>query len=229
MKVECADRLDPAEAAAWDSVAGAARLRCPFLGWTWQTHWAAVFAEGRRLDVRYVRDADGRVLAILPLYETESGALELLGGAEVSDYLDLRKAPPRADPQDPTLRAGSPRRPRRRRPRSRGRGRAARRLPGAAPALARGQGEVHGRADGALFSRRAAGARRARRRRALVPRDGGGPHRLLRVSRVGRHGRPVQLRLRPRGRLAVTGPRVAVTPDPRRDRARPRALRLSPR
>ena len=89
MKIECADRLDPAEASAWDAVAGAARLRCPFLGWTWQTHWAAVFAEGRRLDVRYVRDADGRVLAILPLYETESGALELLGGAEVSDYLDL--------------------------------------------------------------------------------------------------------------------------------------------
>jgi len=89
VKIECADRLDPGEAAAWDAVAGAARLRCPFLGWTWQTHWAAVFAEGRRLDVRYVRDADGRVLAILPLYETESGALELLGGAEVSDYLDL--------------------------------------------------------------------------------------------------------------------------------------------
>ena len=68
MKVECADRLDPAEASAWDAVAGAARLICPFLGWTWQANWAAVFAEGRRLDVRYVRDAEGRVLAILPLY-----------------------------------------------------------------------------------------------------------------------------------------------------------------
>src|SRR5882724_887843 len=89
VKVECADRLDAAEASAWDGVAGAARLRCPFLGWTWQANWAAVFAEGRRLDVRYVRDAEGRVLAILPLYETESGAPELLGGAEVSDYLLL--------------------------------------------------------------------------------------------------------------------------------------------
>ena len=89
MKIECADHLDAAEASAWDVVAGAARLRSPFLSWAWQSHWAAVFAEGRRLDVRHVRDADGRLVAILPLYETEPGALELLGGAEVSDYLDL--------------------------------------------------------------------------------------------------------------------------------------------
>src|SRR6267378_3904150 len=89
VKVECADHLDAAEASAWDAVAGAARLRPPFLSWTWQSHWAAVFAEGRRLDVRHVRDADGRLVAILPLYETEPGPLELLGGAEVSDYLDL--------------------------------------------------------------------------------------------------------------------------------------------
>jgi CelD/BcsL family acetyltransferase involved in cellulose biosynthesis len=89
MKVESADRLDPAEASAWDAVAGAARLRAPFLGWTWQHHWAAVFAEGRRLDVRRVLDADGALVAILPLYETGPGAWELLGGADVSDYLDL--------------------------------------------------------------------------------------------------------------------------------------------
>ena len=89
MKIECADHLDPSEAAAWDAVADAARLRSPFLGWTWQSHWAEVFAEGRRLDVRHVRDADGRLVAILPLCETAPGALELLGGAEVSDYLDL--------------------------------------------------------------------------------------------------------------------------------------------
>jgi CelD/BcsL family acetyltransferase involved in cellulose biosynthesis len=88
-KAESADRLDPSEAAAWDAVAAAAARRSPFLSWAWQHHWAAVFAEGRRLDVRHVRDADGRLVAILPLYETEPGALELLGGADVSDYLDL--------------------------------------------------------------------------------------------------------------------------------------------
>jgi CelD/BcsL family acetyltransferase involved in cellulose biosynthesis len=88
-KVESADRLDASEAAAWDAVADAARRRSPFLGWTWQRHWAAVFAEGRRLDVRHVRDADGRLVALLPLYETEPGVFELVGGADVSDYLDL--------------------------------------------------------------------------------------------------------------------------------------------
>jgi CelD/BcsL family acetyltransferase involved in cellulose biosynthesis len=87
-KAESADRLDPSEAAAWDAVAAAGR-RSPFLTWAWQHHWAAVFGEGRRLDIRHVRDADGRLVAILPLYESEPGTLELLGGAEVSDYLDL--------------------------------------------------------------------------------------------------------------------------------------------
>lgn len=89
MKIESADRLDPAEASAWDAVADSARFRSPFLGWTWQSRWAAVFAEGLRLDVRRVLDADGRLAAILPLYETGPGAWELVGGAEVSDYLDL--------------------------------------------------------------------------------------------------------------------------------------------
>ncbi len=89
MKVESADRLDAAEAAAWDAVADRARVRSPFLGFTWQRRWAEVFAEGRRLDVRRVLDAEGRLVAILPLYETAPGAWELLGGAEVSDYLDL--------------------------------------------------------------------------------------------------------------------------------------------
>jgi CelD/BcsL family acetyltransferase involved in cellulose biosynthesis len=89
VKVESVDRLAVTEAPAWDAVADAARLRSPFLGWTWQSQWAAVFAEGRRLDVRLVRDAEGRLVAILPLYEIAPGTWELLGGADVSDYLDL--------------------------------------------------------------------------------------------------------------------------------------------
>ena len=88
-KAESADRLDPSEGAAWDAVAAAATRRSPFLSWAWQHHWAEVFAEGRRLDVRHVRDADGRLVAILPLHETGPGELELLGGADVSDYLDV--------------------------------------------------------------------------------------------------------------------------------------------
>src|SRR3989441_246318 len=118
---------------------------------------------------------------------------------------------------------------RRRRPRPRRRGGAARRLPRAAPPLARGQGQVHGRADGALLPRGAPRPRRARWHRALVPRSRRGAGRLLRVPRVGRHRRPLQLRLRSRARRALARARAALARDPRRDRARPRALRLPAR
>jgi CelD/BcsL family acetyltransferase involved in cellulose biosynthesis len=89
VKTESVDRLDAAEAPAWETLTAAARLGAPFVGWTWQSHWAAVFAEGCRLDVRRVLDDDGRLVAILPLYETGTGTFELIGGADVSDYLDL--------------------------------------------------------------------------------------------------------------------------------------------
>ena len=89
MKVESADRLESVGAEAWDALCAAARVRSPFLSWTWQRHWASVFATDRRLDVRLVTDAEGGLVAVLPLYETAPGVMELIGGADVSDYLDL--------------------------------------------------------------------------------------------------------------------------------------------
>jgi CelD/BcsL family acetyltransferase involved in cellulose biosynthesis len=97
VKVESADRLESVGAEAWDALLAAARLRSPFLSWTWQHHWAAAFVPDRRLDVRRVVDADGALVAVLPLYEAEPGVLELIGGADVSDYLDLLA---RADQED---------------------------------------------------------------------------------------------------------------------------------
>jgi CelD/BcsL family acetyltransferase involved in cellulose biosynthesis len=88
VKVEPADQLESVGPEAWDSLLAVSRLRSPFLSWTWQAHWAAVFAADRRLDVRRV-DADGELVAVLPLYEATPGTLELIGGADVSDYLDL--------------------------------------------------------------------------------------------------------------------------------------------
>lgn len=89
MKVESADRLEAIDPQAWDALVAASRLRSPFLSWTWQRHWVAAFAADRRLDVRRVVDAEGGLVAVLPLYEVEPGVLELVGGAAVSDYLDL--------------------------------------------------------------------------------------------------------------------------------------------
>jgi CelD/BcsL family acetyltransferase involved in cellulose biosynthesis len=89
VKVECADRLESVGSGAWDELLAAARLRSPFLSWTWQHHWVSVFAPDRRLEIRRVVEADGALVGVLPLYEATSGALELIGGADVSDYLDL--------------------------------------------------------------------------------------------------------------------------------------------
>ena len=89
MKVELADRLEAVGATAWDRLHAGARLRSPFLSWIWQTHWASAFAADRRLDIRRVTDGEGSLVAVLPLYEEAPGVFRMLGGADVSDYLDL--------------------------------------------------------------------------------------------------------------------------------------------
>ncbi|MBI1737357.1 MAG: GNAT family N-acetyltransferase [Candidatus Rokubacteria bacterium] len=89
MKVETLDRLEAIGPAAWSALHERARLRSPFLTYAWQREWTRAFAAGRRLDIRTVKDADGQLVAVLPLYETPDGVLELVGGPDVSDYLDL--------------------------------------------------------------------------------------------------------------------------------------------
>jgi CelD/BcsL family acetyltransferase involved in cellulose biosynthesis len=89
MKVLVHDRLEAVGAPAWDRLVAATRLRSPFLSWTWQSEWARVFAEDRRLEIRCVEDGSGSLVALLPLYESASGTWQILGGADISDYLDL--------------------------------------------------------------------------------------------------------------------------------------------
>lgn len=89
MKVLLHDRLDAVGAPAWDALVAASRLRSPFLFWTWQSEWVRAFADGRRLEIRCVEDGAGNLVALLPLYESTPGTMQLVGGADVSDYLDL--------------------------------------------------------------------------------------------------------------------------------------------
>jgi CelD/BcsL family acetyltransferase involved in cellulose biosynthesis len=89
VKVSIRDRLEAVGAPAWDGLVAASRLQSPFLSWTWQCEWSRTFAEDRRLEIRCVEDGGGSLVALLPLYESSSGSLEILGGADVSDYLDL--------------------------------------------------------------------------------------------------------------------------------------------
>jgi CelD/BcsL family acetyltransferase involved in cellulose biosynthesis len=89
LKVDVHDRLEAVGAAGWDRLHAASRLRSPFLSFTWQEAWTDAFLSARRLEVRAVKDADGSLVAVLPLYEAASGVMELVGGADVSDYLDV--------------------------------------------------------------------------------------------------------------------------------------------
>lgn len=88
MKVEVHGDLEAIGRDGWDALVAAARLRAPFLSWTWQQEWARVFAGGR-LGIRRVVDDGGETAALLPLYEAAPGVWRLIGGVDISDYLDL--------------------------------------------------------------------------------------------------------------------------------------------
>jgi len=88
VKVDVHDRLEAVGEGAWNELHARTGLRSPFLTWIWQREWAEVFAAGHRLEIWRVADAGGLV-ALLPLYEAEAGVFRILGGVEISDYLDL--------------------------------------------------------------------------------------------------------------------------------------------
>jgi CelD/BcsL family acetyltransferase involved in cellulose biosynthesis len=88
VKVDVHDRLEAIGPAAWNTLLRASRIPSPFLSWTWQREWVRTFVTGG-LEIRRIEDDDGRLLGVLPLYEREAGMWALVGGADISDYLDL--------------------------------------------------------------------------------------------------------------------------------------------
>jgi CelD/BcsL family acetyltransferase involved in cellulose biosynthesis len=89
VKVEVEARLEAIGPVAWNDLHRDSALRSPFLTWTWQTEWVRSFGDGRRLEICKVLDGAGRLLAVLPLYEAEVDVFRIIGGTDVSDYLDL--------------------------------------------------------------------------------------------------------------------------------------------
>ena len=89
MKTDVLDGLDAVGPAAWQALHAASEPRSPFVSWIWQSEWARAFAPSDRLEIRRVSDDAGRLLGLLPLYEAEPGVFRLIGGVDVSDYLDL--------------------------------------------------------------------------------------------------------------------------------------------
>lgn len=89
MKVVVHHRLEAVGRAAWENLRAASRLRAPYLSWIWQTEWVQAFASDRRLQIHAVEDAGGALIGVLPLFDAGAGVFRVIGGAEVSDYLDV--------------------------------------------------------------------------------------------------------------------------------------------
>jgi CelD/BcsL family acetyltransferase involved in cellulose biosynthesis len=89
MKVEALPSFDGLDEARWNALLGRARHPSLFLSWQWQTAWAQAFLAGRSLHLMQVTDDAGTLVGLLPLYEDSHGVRRLVGGVDVSDYLDL--------------------------------------------------------------------------------------------------------------------------------------------
>lgn len=89
MKIEVLEGLDAVGPSAWQALHAATALRSPFLSWTWQSAWARAFVPHDRLEVHRVTDDGGHLIGLLPLYEAGPAVFRLVGGTDVSDYLDL--------------------------------------------------------------------------------------------------------------------------------------------
>lgn len=89
MKVEVLDGFDQVGTPAWGDLLARAADAVPFLSWPWQTLWWEAFADERKLQILRVSDPSDGTVGLLPLYEKVPGIWQLIGGAEVSDYLDV--------------------------------------------------------------------------------------------------------------------------------------------
>ena len=89
MKVEAFDRFEAVGEARWSDLLAQSASPAPFLSWPWQTLWWEAFGDGRRLWILGVADSSGALAGLLPLYEKVPGLWQLVGGVDISDYLDL--------------------------------------------------------------------------------------------------------------------------------------------
>ena len=89
MKVDALADFASLDEKRWNALLERSRLPSVFLTWQWQTRWAQAFVGTRPLQLLSVSDDDTGLLGLLPLYEETPGRFWILGGVDVSDYLDL--------------------------------------------------------------------------------------------------------------------------------------------
>jgi len=89
MKVETLPGFEALDEERWNALLGRAGHPSVFLSWQWQTAWTRAFLGGRPLHLLRVSDDAGTLAGLLPLYDQAEGVRRLVGGVDVSDYLDL--------------------------------------------------------------------------------------------------------------------------------------------
>ena len=89
MKIDALPGLAALDEGRWNTLLERSRLPSIFLTWQWQTEWSRAFAADRPQQILTATDADGSLAGVLPLYEDEPGRQRIIGGVDVSDYLDL--------------------------------------------------------------------------------------------------------------------------------------------
>jgi CelD/BcsL family acetyltransferase involved in cellulose biosynthesis len=88
MRIERRAAFGDLDEKRWNVLLERSGVPSVFLAWQWQTAWADAFLAGRPLHLLAVLDGDD-LIGLLPLYEEEPGRCQLVGGVDVSDYLDL--------------------------------------------------------------------------------------------------------------------------------------------
>ena len=89
MKIEVHPDLHAFDEARWNGLLARSRLPAVFLTWQWQTEWSQAFTVERPIQILAATDAAGTLAGLLPLYEDGPERQRILGGVDVSDYLDL--------------------------------------------------------------------------------------------------------------------------------------------
>ena len=89
------DTLDALGSERWQDLVQRSDTSTAFLAWPWQRSWAAAFVPDQPLRVLTATDAAGTLAGVLPLYQDRDcswhdgdGCSRIVGGVDVSDYLD---------------------------------------------------------------------------------------------------------------------------------------------
>jgi len=89
MKIQTLAGFEALDEGRWNALLAASAQPSVFMTWQWQNAWLRAFGGGRPLQVLAASDATESLVAMLPLHEAEAGLWRIVGGVDVSDYLDL--------------------------------------------------------------------------------------------------------------------------------------------